>query len=56
MSNFTAPTRLKGSDDEYREAIWVDDYFGPHQYGVRFRGTVRFVHGEDCEIGEVVAK
>lgn len=29
MSNFSAPTRKKGSNDEYKEAVWIDNYFGP---------------------------
>lgn len=35
MSNFTALTRhpLSGL---VTEAEWLDDYFGKHQYGVRF--------------------
>lgn len=55
MSNFVAQTRLRGTDDEFREAVWVDDYYGTHRYGVRFCGTVDFVHGEDCEIEDVAA-
>ncbi len=56
MSNFVAQTRLRGTDDEFREAVWVDGYYGPHRYGVRFRGTVDFVHGEDCEIENATAE
>lgn len=53
MSNFVAPTRKRGSNDEYKEAVWVDGYFGPRKYGVRFRGTIDFLDGKDYEIGEV---
>ena len=56
MSNFVAQTRLKYTDQEWREAVWVDNYYGPRKYGVRFRGTVQFLHGEDCEIKEAVAE
>lgn len=55
MSNFNAPTRLKGSNEEFRDAVWVDGYFGPRHYGVRFRGTVDFLDGDDYEIADVEA-
>ena len=55
MSNFSAPTRLKGSDDEYRDAVWVDNYFPAAdsragRYGVRFRGKIDFLPGDKFEI------
>lgn len=50
MSNFIANTRLKGSADKYKKAIWLDNYFGPRQYGVCFCGTHKFLKGEDYEI------
>lgn len=56
MSNFVAQTRLKGSNDDFKEAIWIDGYFGPRKYGVRFRGTIDFLKGDDYEIKEVVAE
>lgn len=56
MSNFSAPTRKKGSNDEYKEAVWVDNYFGPKKYGVRFRGTIEFLNGDDYEIKEAIAE
>lgn len=49
MSNYAALTRRKGSEDEWKEAVWVDNYFGPGRYGVRFRGTIRFLDGEKYE-------
>lgn len=55
MSNFSAPTRKKGSDDEYIDAVWVDNYFGPKKYGVRFRGEIVFRDGDEYEISEAAA-
>ena len=61
MSNFMAPTRKIGSNDEFREAVWVDNYFKDEasraeRYGVRFRGEVEFHHGNNHEIEEVLAQ
>jgi len=53
MSNFVALTRRKGSNDEFKEAVWVD--YG-RRYGVRFRGTIEFLDGDDCEIEGVIAE
>lgn len=50
MSNFYAPTRKKGSDDEYEEAAWIDNYFGSHHYGVRFRGSVDILDADEYEM------
>ncbi len=33
-----------------RAAIWMDDYFGRHQYGVAFDGDSRIYKPEDVEI------
>lgn len=52
MSNFSALTRAKGSSDKPKDAVWVDDYFGPHHYGVRFRGTTAVLDGDDYEMVE----
>lgn len=35
MSNFTARTRARG-EVSYYKAQWLDDYYGPGVYGVRF--------------------
>lgn len=56
MSNFYAPTRRKGSNDEFREAAWLDGHFGPRKYGVRFRGGVDILDGDNCEIAEVATE
>ena len=53
MSNFTAPTRLKGSNDKYKMATWLDGYFGGRRYGVRFHGSSLVWPGDKCEIKEV---
>lgn len=36
MSNFIAPTRYPDEVGKIQPATWLDDYFGPHEYGVRF--------------------
>lgn len=56
MSSFSAPTRKKGSNDEFKDAVWIDNYFGARKYGVRFRGTIEFLDGDDYEIAEVAEK
>ena len=35
MSTFITYTKAP-KDKKYRPAIWIDDYFGHHRYGVRF--------------------
>lgn len=50
MSNFSAPTRRKGTNDEFRDAVWIGNYFGDRRYGVRFRGTVAILDGDKYEI------
>lgn len=56
MSNFSAPTRKKGSNDEFKEAVWIDNFFGQRKYSVRFRGTTELLNGDDYEIEEAIAK
>ncbi len=34
---------------EVRSAMWIDDYFGRHQYGVRFGGEDTVYRGDECE-------
>lgn len=53
MSNFSALTRTKGSSEKFRDAVWIDNYFGLRHYGVRFRGTTAVLDGDDYEIKEV---
>lgn len=35
MSSFAAPTRHPNTG-KVETAMWLDDYFGRHRYGVRF--------------------
>lgn len=56
MSNFYAPTRQIGSGDEFKEAAWIDGYFGPRHFGVRFRGTIDILDGDNYEIQEMIAE
>lgn len=35
MSNFTRKT-YNPQTGAYEDADWIDNYFGPHEYGVRF--------------------
>lgn len=56
MSNFIAPTRKKGTNDEWKDATWIDGYFGGRKYGVRLEGTDEWLDGSEYEIEEVIAK
>ena len=57
MSNFVAMTRAteealsSGVDEKFKDwqpAEWLDDYFGRHRYGIRFKGdpVVRVDNGD----------
>lgn len=35
MSNYTAPA-IHPETGVIQDALWIDDYYGPHRYGVRF--------------------
>lgn len=35
MSNYTAPA-IHPETGVIQDAEWIDDYYGPHRYGVRF--------------------
>lgn len=35
MSTYITYTKAP-KDKRYRPAVWIDDYFGQHRYGVRF--------------------
>jgi hypothetical protein len=39
MSNFKTTARQKGSKDGYISVTMLEDYFGPHKYGVLFPGA-----------------
>ena len=56
MSNYTALARLKGSAGNYREAVFIDGYFGGRNYGVRFRGSTTFHRAEDVELLETTTR
>lgn len=56
MSNFMAPTRKKGTNDEWKNATWVDGHFGGRRYGVRFEGTDEWLDGSGYEIEEVATE
>lgn len=47
MSNYKTKARLKG-DKEFQEVEMLDDYFGSHQYGVRFPDG-KVYEENDCE-------
>lgn len=36
MSNFTRNS-INPATGKYEIATWLDDYYGPHRYGVRFQ-------------------
>lgn len=52
MSNFQQETRHPETGEVFT-ADWVDDYFGPHRYGVRFPDGKVF---RDWEVETVQAK
>jgi len=40
---------------EFEDAVWLDDYFGRHRYGVRFPdGLIYPAHGREWEFEPVV--
>lgn len=39
MSNFRAITK-NPMNGRYEWATWLDNYFGPHNYGVKFEGSM----------------
>ncbi len=45
MSNFIRMTRRPGTD-RFEAAVWLDDYYGPRVYGVRFPDGTTY-----CEVG-----
>ncbi len=45
MSNFVRMTKRPGTD-RFESATWLDDFFGPHAYGVQFPdGTIYAENG-----------
>lgn len=56
MSNYTAMARLKGTDHEWHEAVFIDNYYGPRKYGVRFRGTTHFLREDEVEVAETTIR
>ncbi len=49
MSNYTR-VAWHPKERVARAASWLDDYFGRHQYGVRFKGDETVYRPEDVEI------
>lgn len=45
MSHFTRKTNHPETG-KTEEAEWMDDYFGPHEYGVRFKDGKVFKESE----------
>ena len=46
MSNFRR-IAINPCTGEAQEAEYLDDYFGPHQYGVRFPGSPHVYRADD---------
>lgn len=46
MSSFQAPTRHPVTG-KVEQAVWIDDCFGKHRYGVSFPGDVKVYDPED---------
>lgn len=49
MSSFYQPT-VHPRSGKIAEALWIDDYFGSHRYGVRFPGESRVFSEDECDI------
>lgn len=49
MSNHTRAA-YHPKENVVRAAAWLDDYFGPHQYGVRFAGDAHVYTPEEVDI------
>src|SRR5882762_3766019 len=49
MSNFTQKTKHPVTG-KIEEADWLDDYFGRHQYGVRFPSDGKVYEDKDLEV------
>ena len=49
MSNFKKITRHPVTG-LLKIAEWLDDYFGPHEYGVRFEGNTKVYREEDVDV------
>lgn len=49
MSNYA---RVAWNPKEHvaRAALWIDNHFGPHRYGVRFEGDDHVYRPEEVEI------
>lgn len=35
---------------KWEKAVWIDDYFGNHHYGVQFEGEEKVYDPEDVEL------
>lgn len=49
MSNYFGMARPKGSTEEFKDVVFIDNYFGPRKYGVRIRGQVAVKPIEEYE-------
>lgn len=49
MSNFTRAA-YHPKEKVVRAAIWIDDYFGKHEYGVSFPGDSHVYRPEETDI------
>ena len=49
MSNYTR-SAYHPKEKVVRAAIWLDDHFGPHQYGVSFQGDEHVYKPQETEI------
>lgn len=51
MSNYTR-VAWHPTERVARAAMWLDDHFGKHQYGVRFSGDPKVYRPNEVEIPE----
>ena len=54
MSNYTAPA-LHPKSGRVVKATWIDNYFGPHIYGVSFPGDSDVYRVAECDLEAAAA-
>ena len=55
MSNYTGYVKHPVTGEKV-EAIFLDDYFGKHEYGVKIVGEEKVYRGDEVEIGDKLSK
>ncbi len=55
MSTYNQMTKNPDTG-QWEDATWIDDYFGPHQYGVRFPSSEQIWGGRELETRDYTAE